>query len=402
VAFRLPPIVISRVQRRTPKGIAMSTPPPAPGADPAADAVSIRHIRALFQRKLIDRARTVADARWPGSGQMVSLASEWSALSPAERRARLSKIGPEDLARLRALAELNPDLARVLDDLEKRGVLPPALFTAQPGVVTDEALVDTALNLGEAAVRELAAQAEGATAAGITPTTPHTAAPLLEPLPQTEMPVLDLGLPTTDQFLASEAERRAAAAVAASAVLDRIRQRVDDHADRLTSPSAGTMVTPLPARDAVADSESHFADTLDEVDISTPDDAARSDVDLSDLMERIRDDQIVVLAEDDRIPSTGGLTALASALELPLVEIELRAGELRAAFGGLRRRGPEYIVEAGPLPVALATANLVVVRGSIYPSMLGRWRQGFCDILGTRASTLINPKCRVLVIDGRV
>ena len=74
----------------------------------------------------MDRATQVAEARWPGSGQMVTLANDWAHLTPAARRERLAAVGPADLARLRGLADLQPDLARVLDDLEKRGVLPPA------------------------------------------------------------------------------------------------------------------------------------------------------------------------------------------------------------------------------------------------------------------------------------
>src|SRR3954462_14135520 len=99
----------------------MSAPAPT---DPAS-ASELATIRQLFGRKLVDRATQLAEARWPGSGQMVTLANDWAHLTPAARRERLAAVGPADLARLRGLADLQPDLARVLDDLEKRGVLPP-------------------------------------------------------------------------------------------------------------------------------------------------------------------------------------------------------------------------------------------------------------------------------------
>ncbi len=84
----------------------------------------IEIMRVLFERRLKDRAIALAESRVTGSGKMVDLAYEWSKLGPTERRERLSGIGPEEIARLRDFAELNPDLARAVEELDRRGVLP--------------------------------------------------------------------------------------------------------------------------------------------------------------------------------------------------------------------------------------------------------------------------------------
>src|SRR5688572_9775181 len=89
------------------------------------DAASMTAIRGLLERNLVERAVALAETRWPGSGPVVELAHEWAALSPSARRERLASIGPEELARLRGISQLRPDLARVLDDLEARGIIPP-------------------------------------------------------------------------------------------------------------------------------------------------------------------------------------------------------------------------------------------------------------------------------------
>ncbi|RIK45954.1 MAG: hypothetical protein DCC58_04790 [Chloroflexi bacterium] len=373
-------------------------PPGRVGAAEAADAASMRQIRALFERKMLSRAMALADARWPGAGDMVALAAEWSQLSPAERRMRLSAIGPEDLARLRSFAELNPDLARVLSDLERRGVLPPALFDPNSGISTQEALVDTALNLGEAAVQEARDFAEdpatqAAVAAAVGGYVP-IAAQQLEPLPQVAMPRLDLGLPSTDEFLSDEDQRRIDAAVTAAGILERVRQRIDSQAQRIA-----TRESQLQQAQPVERSQLSLIESTAPAVIVRSTAAARPTNELVETYaQRLRNEQIVVADPDMPVPTAQDIMSIGSELELPLIEIRLEAGSTRAEFGTLRRRGPEVIVEPGPLPRALATRCLVSVSGRVYPTMLARWREGYCDIPGTKVSTRINPECRVLVI----
>lgn len=380
-----------------------NTPPPPtarPGIAPAADAASLRQVRALFQRKMLERAISLADSRWPGSGDMVRLAAEWADLTPAERRTRLSQIGPEDLSRLRALADLNPDLARVLDDLESRGVLPPTLYSSEAGVATQEALVDAALNLGQEAATTVAARTDD----------PHAQAAIaaagtlmrgrldeLQALPQVEMPVLDLGLPSTDEFLLSEAERRAAAADAATSILDRVRQRIDHNAQTLLRSEPQLELPPLPETVSEANIQLAAIDAqlaqVTPTDVQPPPTTAL----IEQLTTRFETEQVIVIVPEDSGFGTLNVMSLSSELQLPLREFILSAGESRAVFGGLERRGPEVRVVPGPLPIALAGDNLVVIRGKVFPTMLARWRGGLCDIPGTKASTRIAPGCRILV-----
>jgi hypothetical protein len=228
----------------------VSVPTPA---EPAASG-ELATIRQLFERKLVDRATQLAETRWPGSGQMVTLANDWAHLTPAARRERLAAIGPADLARLRGLANLQPDLARVLDDLEQRGVLPSATELATTSASRDEVLVDAVLHGGEAAMHDVANQAR---ARQLAPLPPQTAAALLEspePIAQVDWPELDLGLPSTAEVLAQEAQRRQEAAAAAEAALERVRQRVERSTTSLLSsqpastPSAAVnLLTPQPS-----------------------------------------------------------------------------------------------------------------------------------------------------------
>lgn len=381
----------------------MSTPPtPPPARAPssaAADAASLRQIRALFQRRMLDRAIALANARWPGAGEMVQLAAEWAALSPADRRARLSRIGPEDLARLRALADLNPDLARVLDDLEARGVLPRSIETAEPGAATYEALVDTALNLAEEAARQVgehAADPENLASVAAADVELGRFLPPLETLPTVEMPELDLGLPSTDAFLAEEAERRLAAATAAEALLERVRRQVERSAARLTraTDEAEAVTTPQPQPEPppttpdIGGASDESPATAAQPPASAP----------HPLVAAIRERRLIVVAGDEPVPSEADITSIATTIGLPLHSFNLEPGSWREVFGGIRRRGPEMRVEPGPLPRALAGPNLVVVRGAIYPTMVARWREGYCDIPGTKASTRIAPECRILVL----
>lgn len=172
----------------------------------------------------MERATRLAETRWPGSGQMVALANDWARLTPAARRERLATIGPADLARPRRLADVQPDPARVLYDLERPGVLPPAQELETTTETREELLVDAAMRAGQAAMRDVAERehARQATRSGAAPAVVLDAP---APLAQVDWPALDLGRPTSDEVLAVEAERRYAVAEAAEAALERVRAR---------------------------------------------------------------------------------------------------------------------------------------------------------------------------------
>lgn len=113
-----------------------------------SDGPSLDLIRKLIERKMVDRAVLLGEARWPGAGPLIRLAAAWPELSSQERAARLDEIGPVALARLQSVAELRPELAAVLADLEQRGVVGPADMgqAIEPAfAATDEPVATTAL-----------------------------------------------------------------------------------------------------------------------------------------------------------------------------------------------------------------------------------------------------------------
>lgn len=99
---------------------------------------SVARLRRMLANNLLERAVASSEMRWPGSGPMVRLVHEWGELPAAARRQRMAEIGPEELAKFRFLGEMNPELSKVLDDLETRGIIPPAVTEAPPPLQEDD------------------------------------------------------------------------------------------------------------------------------------------------------------------------------------------------------------------------------------------------------------------------
>jgi hypothetical protein len=365
----------------------MSAPAPT---DPAS-ASELATIRQLFGRKLVDRATQLAEARWPGSGQMVTLANDWTHLTPAARRERLAAVGPADLARLRGLADLQPDLARVLDDLEKRGVLPPAGELATTTASRDELLVNAVMQGGEVAMHDVAAQAQLRQRGEMPTQAASTQLNAPEPFAQVDWPELDLGLPSTDEMLAQEAERRRQAAEAAEATLERVRQRVERSAAQLL-PGAQVALPAVTPIANVPDTEIVVARPAFANVAPAPANAAQRT-----LAARIAAEGVYAPSDATAV-SSEDVRALGVELGLPVVEFRLAPGALRAVFGGLRIVAGSGEPIAGPLPTALHQGAFAVVRGRPAPKTVARWRAGYCDIPGTRATVRINPRSRMLVL----
>jgi hypothetical protein len=225
----------------------------------SGDAHSLTVIRHLLERKLTDRATALAETRWPGSGQVVQLAADWAALSPVQRRQRLAAISPEDLARLRGVADLQPDLARVLDQLEERGVIPPAAAgegdpfaverpqAPQPGARVMPEPLYTLDNGDSSDITERQALPVPDAPPEITGdvTSPKQAAvrdSLMDPLIERidlSSPVVMFNPGATQAFVDQAVERRQAATDRAQAMLDRIQER----AQQLTDRAAATTTT---------------------------------------------------------------------------------------------------------------------------------------------------------------
>ncbi len=99
---------------------------------------SVARLRTMLANNLLERAVASSEMRWPGSGPMVRLVYEWGELPAAARRQRMADIGPEELARFRFLGEMNPELGKVLDDLEARGIIPPTVTEPPPPLQEDD------------------------------------------------------------------------------------------------------------------------------------------------------------------------------------------------------------------------------------------------------------------------
>jgi hypothetical protein len=397
--------------------MAMSSP-----VNPARpDAASMTAIRGLLERNLLERAVALAEARWPGSGPVVELAHEWAVLSPSARRERLATIGPDELARLRGIGQLQPDLARVLDDLEARGIIPPehtvSAATADPAIPVpepnfEESVVDAALDYSELGLQRLANSArenlppnlEAALAAdevGAAATVAAAQAEVerrlaaLDPTEPVDMPDLDLHMPSTAEFLAREAEQRQAAYDVANNILERARTQVDDIADRMT-PAALPVAAVVPA-EAIPLAES----PLIVADVPIPAQSTRVDSSSNaELQARIEAERVIALEPGDLVPDEAALRAVAEALQRDYVALRPETLGLRSFYGGLVREGRRVEPRAGAFPEAISRPALVAVYGRLYPKMIERLRQGYCDIPGTRATVRVDPDCRIVVLPG--
>jgi hypothetical protein len=357
--------------------------------------MSLSVIRGLLERNLVERAAALAETRWHGAGPLVRLAHEWATLTPLERRDRLSEIGPEDLARLRGIAELQPDLARVLDDLEARGVIPPAeALVADAGgaqLTAEEQVVDAVLDVAQERAEQFADDVQVARQPVIDDVQRRlNAARQAGPGgPAEPQPLSEMG----QEFIATELERRAAATERAEAILDRVRQRVSTSSDRIgaaTALSAAVVGAPTLAADATA------APTI-EADVPG-DDAPVVDVAPGALLQAVMTQKVHELPLDPTRSPEAALRAVARALGLGFVRIDADRYSGKQLYGGLVRKGRGVVEEAGFLPRALAGRNLIAYSGRIYPTALARIDEGFFDIPGTRASTEVHPDSRLVLL----
>jgi hypothetical protein len=399
----------------------------------------------LLERNLLERAVALAETRWPGSGPLVELAHEWAVLSPGARRERLASIGPDELARLRGVGQLNPELARVLTDLEARGIIPPENVAVAadpiveqpdpPPVTFEEAVVDAALDYSEQGLQRLAASAQedlppnldaaAAAAAGAVASAAAVRIAELEAASElarsrvglgnreaVEPAAGDLSLPSAEAFLAEESERRQRAADQAASILDRVRTRVDQSAERLLpkSDQPATDVTALPAEvvpvprpsgstaspatEAVAAAEVQPAATVAVPEQSTRVDSSSS----AEWRELIATESVIVIEAGDSIPDEPTLRQIASETGRDYVALDLDEVGVRVFFGGLVREGRRVEPRAGLFPTAVSQPNLVAVRGRLYPKAIERLRDGYCDIPGTQATVRVHPESRIIVI----
>lgn len=399
------------------------------------DAASMTAIRGLLERNLLARAVALSETRWPGSGPVVELAHEWATLSPGARRERLAAIGPEELGRLRAVGQLQPDLARVLDDLEARGIIPPEQPeqpvdsgggippVAESPASMEEAVADAIIDYSEQGLQHLADSVEedlppqlqaalastgAATAAAVAAAEVAKARGVLSPMEPVPMPELDLGLPSTSEFLANEAQRRLEANSLANNILDRARSRVDESAERLMPPPVQQtipLVTPVVVerRESTLVDERPAVPSVEIPDETPPsvDEQQSTRVDSSirrDMAARIESSTVLHLESHEPVPSFDELQAVASTTNRKFVTLCPEEIGWRAFFGGLVRTGRRVEPEAGAFPIALGSRNLVVVVGRLYPRTVQRLREGFCDIPGTQATVKVHPDCRVVLL----
>lgn len=373
-------------------------------------------MRALFDRHLLERAINLADVRWAGSGKMVRLAYEWSNLSPADRRAQLEEIGPEQLAQFRAFAELNPELAQVLDTLEARGVLAPSepVSSEDEPAPDDTVVADVEPESLESIEPEIEPEfepepePEPVMAAPVEQSEPPEPAAVFEPSVDIEwadaggagwdpaefeaiaaQALEDIDA-TREEFVASEQARRAEAVATAEEVLERVRARLDRTARQVTSNPPGASTARLPAMvTSPPATRTPEAQAADERRFTPPPDY---------WLQRLKNEQVVVVDETAAAPTDDELIALANELGIGFAEYVIAPGATRDLFGKLRRNGGKIDVEVGPLTASLANASLVVARGRLYPKLLEGVARGMVDIPGTRASVAVDPASRLLVI----
>lgn len=387
-------------------------------------------IRGLLERNLLERAVALAETRWPGSGPVVELAHEWAVLPPSARRERLASIGPEELARLRGVAQLQPDLARVLDDLEARGIIPPEAAAVQdataqepvsgPTPTFEEAVADAALDYSEQGLQRLATSAQeqlpphlqaaaggmdavAAAEAAAEATVAAAAAEAarlrasFDPVEPVEMPDLDLGLPSTGEFLDREAERRQQASELANSILERARSRVDASATRLLP--APTEVRPVAAVEDALPLPASTPALLVGTESTTPRQSTRGDAQVDrGLVSRIEREQVMVIEPSEPLPTAADLQAAAEETGRDYVALVPDEIGLREFFGGLVREGRRVEPRAGQFPAAVSKPGLVAVFGRLYPKTIERLRAGYCDIPGTQATVRVHPECRIVIV----
>ena len=357
-------------------------------------------MRVLFERSLKDRAIALADSRFPGAGQMVDLAYEWSQLDASERRDRLSAIGPDDIAKFRDFAELNPDLSRAIDELDRRGVLPHVEAAAADAVA---AYQETQPNPPDPSRAPTAPEPESEPARPSS-FVPESGEPeaidielrdsSLEPL-NVDMPDLDLGLPSTAEFLEDESHRRQEATEAAEAAMDRVRRSLDQATQRAFDRSSAVGLSQVPEISRP---------TLPSLTIQTEDTAGEEREEIraieapSSLARHLETNVVAFIRPGDPRPTIDQLVSLANDRQIGFTEHTVTLGNRKESFGGLVSEFGTISVKPGAIPKAIAGPNLVVIHGRLPPQLASRIEEGFLDIPGTRASVKVHPDARVIVL----
>jgi hypothetical protein len=366
-------------------------------------------MNVLFERRLKDRAIALADSRFPGAGKMVDLAYEWGELDPAERRDRLSAIGPEDIAKFRDFAELNPDLSKAVDELDRRGVLPQLENVATD--IAEASQQAQAKQAASAAKRdepepeeqssEPAGRDEPPTSASERTATPDVEDDFDEldiaPL-HVDMPDLDLGLPSTSEFLEGESGRREEASRSAEEAMERVRKSLDQATQRAFDRSSAVGVTKMPeiARPTLPS----LSLQQEEENAATEQVASRAISAPTELARHLEHHAIAVIRADEPRPTPDQLVALANDRQIGYSEHTVSLENRKEAFGGLVSEFGRITVRPGTIPKAVAAANLVVIHGRLAPQIADRIEEGFFDIPGTRASVKVHPDARIVVLGG--
>lgn len=345
-------------------------------------------VRVLFDRHLLDRALNLAETRWPGSGDMIRLAYGWPDLAPAERRQALEDIGPERISEFRAFADLHPELAEVIDTLEARGGLSSPPEPVEPVAEAVPVEPEPAQEIPEYQPPKNSQAAPVAEMIG----SPPVQAPLGDVTPSPGE--LDVAGEFED-FRSSARERSAENLAAGAQTLERIRARLDASARRLGSRSIDSRrPAALPSARQPAAISASAAPAATPLELHS----GRFTPPPGYWLERLAGEQVVVVEGRMSPPTDDELVALANELGLALAEFQVDAGVTRQLFGGLARAGLAVETAVGPLPVALASPALVVIRGRLFTKQLQRLRAGFCDIPGTRATVRLGPSARVLIL----
>lgn len=313
-----------------------------------SDARSVDMIRRLVARKLVDRAVLLGEARWPGSGPLIRLAAAWPELAPGERAARLEAIGPEALSQLRALAEMQPELASVLAELEAQGVV--------DSVATGASRRPTGAGTGAADPAIVARPASP-------PVTNEAAEP--DEAMATELSAdSEILAPVMDEAAIAEA----------AAMLERVHARVQQSIDRAAEAGFATPVAPpVSSSSASGDGSGAFG---------------------ADVLSRT----VTRGVPEERLAE---LRSVAESAGLSYTELDagrLSRGEL---YGRLMRTESGVETKVGALPRAVARPGLVTVVGTLPVWMSARIGEGYCDIPGTNATVRVHPECRVVVVDPR-
>lgn len=385
----------------------------------------IEIMKVLFERRLKDRAIALSDSRFPGSGKMVDLAYEWGQLEPTERRERLSAIGPDEIVRLREFTQLNPDLARAVDELDRRGVLPHIEAAAidvaaasressesgstdpQPDAGPTETVeAEPVAEVPDEPAGEQVAEPDPVETASAEPVSSEQETATADEVEydfedadidamKVDMPDLDLGLPTTEEVLAEETHRREEAAKATQEAMDRVRKTLDASTQRAFERSASFGMPKMPeiSRPSMPSMQLQKADQTPAT--PEPDNA----IDAPNQLASYLDKQVVAMVRPgDPVPTPDELVALANERQLGFTEHTISLGNRKEAFGSLVAEYGRINVKAGSIPKAIAGPNLVVIHGRLAPHLADRIEQGFLDIPGTKASVKVHPDARVVVL----